>query len=172
MRFNADPGKTPLLFRGQFSLCHSMLTQRRQARQGGDCPSSLGGLRGLCGRSARRRHTPGDKMTAPAFLHAGTTSQEAYAGVLCAQSPGQLPFRAANVPARVRHSTTRTERALRPTTQAQRPGARDATIANRDAMPGSLQRMVRPRHSVTPALFNTCCCAFVSGLVQLRRNAS
>ena len=31
------------------------------------------------------------------------------------------------------------------TTQAQRPGARDATIANRDAMPGSLQRMVSPR---------------------------
>lgn len=29
-------------------------------------------------------------------------------------------------------------------TQAQRPGTRDATIANRDAMPGSLQRMVRP----------------------------
>ena len=29
------------------------------------------------------------------------------------------------------------------TTQAQRPGTRDATIANRDAMPGSLQRMVR-----------------------------
>ena len=28
------------------------------------------------------------------------------------------------------------------TTQAQRPGTRDATIANRDAMPGSLQRMV------------------------------
>jgi hypothetical protein len=32
------------------------------------------------------------------------------------------------------------------TPQAQRPGTRDATIANRDAMPGSLQRMVRPRH--------------------------
>ena len=31
------------------------------------------------------------------------------------------------------------------TTQAQRPGTRDAMIANRDAMPGSLQRMVRPR---------------------------
>jgi glycerol kinase len=30
----------------------------------------------------------------------------------------------------------------RRTTQAQRPGARDATIANPDAMPGSLQRMV------------------------------
>ena len=30
------------------------------------------------------------------------------------------------------------------TTQAQRPGARDATITNRDAMPGSLQRMDRP----------------------------
>ncbi len=29
------------------------------------------------------------------------------------------------------------------TTQAQRPGARDAAIANHDAMPGSLQRMVR-----------------------------
>ena len=29
------------------------------------------------------------------------------------------------------------------TTQAQRPGARDATIENRDAMPGSLQGMVR-----------------------------
>ena len=28
------------------------------------------------------------------------------------------------------------------TTQAQRPGTRDAAIANRDAMPGSLQRMV------------------------------
>ena len=28
------------------------------------------------------------------------------------------------------------------TTQAQRPGARDAMIANHDAMPGSLQRMV------------------------------
>jgi hypothetical protein len=29
------------------------------------------------------------------------------------------------------------------TAQAQRPGAQDATIPNRDAMPGSLQRMVR-----------------------------
>ena len=29
------------------------------------------------------------------------------------------------------------------TTQAQRPGPRDATIANRGVMPGSLQRMVR-----------------------------
>jgi hypothetical protein len=34
------------------------------------------------------------------------------------------------------------------TTQAQRPGARDATIANRDAMPGSLQRMVRCHQSI------------------------
>jgi hypothetical protein len=32
------------------------------------------------------------------------------------------------------------------TTQAQRPGPRDATIANWDALPGSLQRMVRPLH--------------------------
>lgn len=31
------------------------------------------------------------------------------------------------------------------TTQAQRPGPRAATIANRDAMPGSLHRMVRWR---------------------------
>jgi hypothetical protein len=30
------------------------------------------------------------------------------------------------------------------TIRAQRPGARDATIANHDAMPGSLQRIVRP----------------------------
>ena len=36
------------------------------------------------------------------------------------------------------------------TTQAQRPGPRDATIANRDAMPGSLQRMVRPQSRHTP----------------------
>src|SRR5436190_5053784 len=35
------------------------------------------------------------------------------------------------------------------TTQAQRPGARDAWIANPDAPPGSLQRMVRPRRSHT-----------------------
>ena len=34
--------------------------------------------------------------------------------------------------------------ASRLTTQAQRPGPRDAMIANHDAMPGSLQRMVRP----------------------------
>ncbi|HRI89930.1 MAG TPA: hypothetical protein PK869_16765 [Candidatus Hydrogenedentes bacterium] len=33
------------------------------------------------------------------------------------------------------------------TTQAQRPGARDAWIANHDVMPGSLQRMVM-RHLV------------------------
>ena len=43
---------------------------------------------------------------------------------------------------------------MRLTTQAQRPGARDATIANRDAMPGSLQRMVRPlnvvNHNLSP----------------------
>src|SRR5262245_53633676 len=31
------------------------------------------------------------------------------------------------------------------TTQAQRPGARDATIATTTPPPGSLQRMVRPR---------------------------
>ncbi len=37
--------------------------------------------------------------------------------------------------------------ACRLTTQAQRPGARDAWIANHDAMPGSLQRMVM-RHLV------------------------
>jgi hypothetical protein len=30
-------------------------------------------------------------------------------------------------------------------TQAQRPGARDATIATATLSPGSLQRMVRPR---------------------------
>ena len=30
------------------------------------------------------------------------------------------------------------------TTQAQRPGARDATIATASLMPGSLQRTVRP----------------------------
>ena len=32
------------------------------------------------------------------------------------------------------------------TPQAQRPGARDATIATATLPPGSLQRMVRPRH--------------------------
>jgi len=40
------------------------------------------------------------------------------------------------------------------TIQAQRPGTRDATIANRDAMPGSLQRMVRGhRHPKLPPRF-------------------
>ena len=34
------------------------------------------------------------------------------------------------------------------TTQAQRPGARDATIATATLPPGSLQRMVRPTVSV------------------------
>ena len=33
---------------------------------------------------------------------------------------------------------------LRSTTQAQRPGARDATIATATLSPGSLQRMVEP----------------------------
>ena len=35
------------------------------------------------------------------------------------------------------------------TTQAQRPGPQDVWIANRDAMPGSLQRMVRPQQFVS-----------------------
>jgi hypothetical protein len=35
-------------------------------------------------------------------------------------------------------------RSVRPTTQAQRPGPRDATIATGARWPGSLQRMVRP----------------------------
>ena len=34
---------------------------------------------------------------------------------------------------------------VRLTTQAQRPGARDATMATATLPPGSLQRMVRPR---------------------------
>jgi hypothetical protein len=51
---------------------------------------------------------------------------------------------AAKVPKRPTSRVTR----HRLTTQAQRPGTRDATIANRGVMPGSLQRMVRPRHTI------------------------
>jgi hypothetical protein len=40
------------------------------------------------------------------------------------------------------------------TPQAQRPGARDATIATTTLTPGSLQRMVRPRRlNSTKSLF-------------------
>jgi hypothetical protein len=41
------------------------------------------------------------------------------------------------------------------TTQAQRPGARDATIANYDAMPGSLQRMVSRIKSHSESFLNS-----------------
>src|ERR1044071_5394862 len=43
------------------------------------------------------------------------------------------------------------------TTQAQRPGARDATIATTTRPPGSLQRMVRPRVSHLHSRFLVCC---------------
>jgi hypothetical protein len=39
-------------------------------------------------------------------------------------------------------------------TLAQRPGTQDATIANSDAMEGSLQRMVTPRPLDTHNLIN------------------
>jgi len=41
---------------------------------------------------------------------------------------------------------------MRLTTQAQRPGPRDATIATATLPPGSLQRMVRPRYSHAQSL--------------------
>jgi hypothetical protein len=42
------------------------------------------------------------------------------------------------------------------TTQAQRPGPRDATVANRDAPPGSLQRLVNPFLVRATVLSNFC----------------
>ena len=71
-------------------------------------------------------------------------------GLTCIRSPGVVPPHSGQINCRSGDASliVRSEiaRVSRLTTQAQRPGLRDATIANHGVMPGSLQRMVRPQH--------------------------
>src|ERR1043166_55508 len=59
-------------------------------------------------------------------------------------------------------------RDCRLTTQAQRPGAREATIVTATLPPGSLQRLVRPRHHVHLPSLVLCGCSSINWCCKSR----